>query len=222
VVLVLLGVLVVGTLRQWRRQNAPLKRMLVAGAFAGAVTILLDALVNFPLHLPASGMNLVLLAGVAHSVLFAKKPKAMSKSTARTVGAALAAFAIFVFIVSGRDWQADRHLNLGNRYLQSGHYQLARREYEQSLSMAFGPTEVLFRLGGVYYQLDDRQQAKAYFERSLDHYLTEESLWNLAVIYFQDEAYEQSLRYVGRLLAIDPQPELREKALQLKENLNGR
>lgn len=222
--LALLGVFVVGTWRRWGHPCAPLKRVLIAAATAGVVTLLLDALVNFPLHLPVSVFALVLLTGVLHAQTLTATPNAKTAPSraALGLGVVLVLFGVSTLVVGYRDWQADRHLNTGNRYLLAGHYQLAQREYQQSLSLALQPAEVLFRLGGAYYQLDDRQQAKAYFERALPHYLTEESLWNLSVVAFQDGAYEQSLRYVERLLATDPQPEMLEQALALRERLQER
>lgn len=201
-------------IQQLKQQADPFKRFAVLALYAGVLVFCVDALVNFPGHLPASAMNLMLLLGLAHSAYLGpnKHERLLQGTTLRATVIVIALVAVFAGTLAFRDWQSDVYLELGNQYLESGYYRQALEKYERSLALTFHPEEVLFRIGGAHYKLGALDKAESYFERSLNSYVVEDTFWNLAVVKIKKQDFEAAKYYLNRLLAIKPRAELLEQA----------
>lgn len=202
------------SVQQLKQQTNLFKRFAVLTLYAGVLVFCVDALVNFPGHLPAAAMNLMLLLGLAHSGYLApnKHERLLQGTTLRVTVMVSVIFVVFAGTLAFRDWQADVHLEIGNHRLESGYYRQALVEYERSLALTFHPEEVLFRIGGAHYRLDALDEAESYFERSLHSYVVEDTFWNLAVVKIKKQDFEAAKHYLNRLLAVKPRDELLERA----------
>lgn len=204
------------------RQTDGVKCACAIAMYAGSLAIFVDASVNFPAHLPASALSLMLLLGFAHSRYLYPDASEVSLT-----GWALGVPVVVVLLVGMvtsvvvyREFQANVHLDLGNRYYREGFPQVAEQQYRQALALTFAPGEVFYRLGGVNDALGKPEEAQRYFERSLSSFVTEQTFWNLAVINYQKQNFEAARKYLKILLAIKPQGSLEQDALRMNEELS--
>jgi hypothetical protein len=84
--------------------------------------------VSFPLHLPASELNLVLFISLLCArPLLGPAPTVTLRSSAKiTVGVTMLALALVVCFFAYRDWQADIALDEGEAEMNSFRYETAR------------------------------------------------------------------------------------------------
>lgn len=210
--------------QQLRRQRDGHKRLATLALYAGVVAFATDAAVNFPVHLLASGLSAVLFLGLAHAPYLGGRPLSfrLGLPVRRLVGALALLFVLGSSVVALRAWNADLHLEAGNRLVSRGLFHEAQVEYNRSLDLDVAPREVLFRLGTVSYRLEDLDRAAYYFERSTQSYAAEDTYWNLAVVKAQQGQYAEAKRLLERLLAIKPGGELVRKANDLLQKLAER
>jgi len=223
-ILWLVVALVWSGVQQLRRQRDGHKRLAALALYAGVVAFATDATVNFPAHLPASGLSAVLFLGLAHAPYFGGHSFSfkLGLPARRLVGALVLIFVLGSSVVALRAWSADLHLEAGNRLVSQGLFHEAQVEYNRSLALDVAPREVLFRLGTVSYRLEDLDRAAYYFERSTQSYAAEDTYWNLAVVKAQQGQYAEAKRLLERLLAIKPGGELVRKANDLLQKLAER
>jgi len=217
-------------------------RFMILALLAGVVAVLAHALVSFPLHLPASALDFVLLLGLLNSKYFVRKSKVQSpKSKTMDIGhwtsdiglifgrrggfailAVVLALGISVTTLAYRDWLADTYLDRGERDLKYGKVEQAKEELEQSLKLDFQPRKVLYLLGSIYRQLGEQQDDQELLDRSLklleqslNSFQVEPTYFQLALLYLDRGEYERAMDYVNRMLALSPEPSRRLNAQYL-------
>jgi O-antigen ligase len=107
-----------------RSSASPQARLWVVALSAGIVAFLIDASVSFPLHLPASELNLVLFISLLCArPLLGPAPTVTLRSSAKiTVGVTMLALALVVCFFAYRDWQADIAFDEGEAEMNSFRY----------------------------------------------------------------------------------------------------
>jgi O-antigen ligase/Tfp pilus assembly protein PilF len=214
--------------------RAEAKEKLTALALlSGLVASLVDGLVSFPFHLPASALAFVLLLGLLNSryLLKGREPRLAhalsSKLELRGWRGWLALALVLILGISVttlayRDWLADTHLDRGERALKLGKLDVAQVELERSLALDFAPSKGLYWLGSIYHKLGDEkgdqgllERSLALLERSLGSFQVEPAYFQLAQLYLNLGDYERAMEYVNRLLATLPEPGLARDARYL-------
>lgn len=200
-------------------ENSMGNKFILLAFLSGVIAFIVHSSVSFPLHLPASGLDLVLLVGIINSKYFDKRANDQNKSLSFFQSgelhlrkpalwiavSLLVIFSISVSVLAYRDWLADVHLDQGIKELQMGRSYTAREEFNWSLKLSFHPREVLFYLGVVNNQLEDREKAIHFFKKSLNTFVVESTYAQLATLYFQKGDYSEALTYLNTLLGIDPE-----------------
>ena len=190
------------------------RQFVALALYSGALVLFIDAVVNFPAHLAASAFSAVLLLGLAHSPAVTDRSKTFTlqgvKLRALVVG--FLAFSCAVSVLAYRDWAANVYFDRGNSYLDQGLYQLAREDFERSLTLDFQPAELLYKLGIVHQALGDSGQAEAYFERAMDSFLVEELFLTLGTLKYQRGDYDGAEALLQKLVASKPNEQLLREA----------
>lgn len=209
-VLIILVVLVWSGLDQLRIKSNPQKQFKYLLLYAGVFTFTVDSIFNFPGHLPAASLNVMLLLGLAHSRYFYPEKKRVSiKHWGRHLLATVVVVtALVVSILAYRDWQANIHLERGIVYLQNDLFQLASQEFDQSLKLDFEPSAVLYHLGTLEIMKNNPDAAQTYFEQSLKTRVFEDTVWRLANIHFQAGRYLEARSYLDQVKVIFPDKSL--------------
>ncbi len=197
-----------------RSSEPPERRLWVVALCAGLVAFLTDALVSFPLHLPASELNLVLLISLLYTrPLLGPTPTVTLQSPAKlALGATTLALALVVSFFAYRDWQADISLDAGEAEMNSLRYETARIALERSVALGIAPGKAFYYLGVVYSQRDELRRAREYFERSLKTYPTENAYIQLADVSLRLGEAKRAQEYLKTLLRLDPEPKMRLEA----------
>ncbi len=208
------GVLIKDAHNFVRSSGSPQRRFWGVALGAGIVAFLADALVSFPLHLPASELNLVLLISVLYTrPLLGSAPTVTLGSKAKlAVGATALALAVTVSFFAYRDWQADIYLDAGEAEINSLRYETARIALERSVALAVAPGKALYYLGVIYAERGELMRARAYFERSLQSFPTENAYIQLAELDLRLEETERAAERLQTLLRLDPEPTMRLEA----------
>ncbi|MCR4404245.1 MAG: O-antigen ligase family protein [Candidatus Acetothermia bacterium] len=176
---------------------------------AGIVVLLGDAFFSFPLHLPASALELVLFAGLLASAYLAPRPAVRPKPELGR--AARAAFCGAMILLAGatvaftvRDLAGEVLLQRGERLLAAGSTAEATAALERSLKLDFAPKKVLFDLGLIYMD-SDLAKAEAFFLRSLRTSAADPAAYlNLTEIARARGEYEKALDYARRGRELEP------------------
>ncbi len=100
------------------------------GALAGAAGVLLQAAVDFPLHIPAVAALAALLLGLGSGAA-RRRPRWTAAATA-AVAAALSATACFIPRLAS--WNAEEHYRAGWRAFEAGHETAAERAFRRGLA----------------------------------------------------------------------------------------
>ncbi len=209
-------------------------RFMILALLAGVVAVLAHALVSFPLHLPASALDFVLLLGLLNSKYFLRKSKLQSpKPKTRDTGqwragmgsifgrrggwailAAVLVLGISVSTLAYRDWLADTYLDRGERDLKLGKVDVAKVELEHSFNLDFQPRKVLYWLGSIYHKLGEEQsdqelldRGMELLERSLSSFQVEGTYFQLAQLHLNRGELDRAMEYVDKMLAMSPEPE---------------
>ncbi len=208
-VVLMLAMLLWSGLRKLRTEHSPKKQLIFLLLYVGVFTFVADSLFNFPGHLPAASMNLILLLGLAHSrYLFPQATIFQLKRWWRHgLAVALIVMCVSISVIAYQDWQANLKLELGKEYLTNGLSISAQEFFEQSLSLDFQPSEALYYLGLIHLEQNQTDVAKDYFERSLRTRVFEDTLWKLANLNFQDQNYTEAGNYLNQLRALFPNPD---------------
>jgi O-antigen ligase len=204
-VLALLLTIVIYAFIQIKRQASPSKRLILILLYCGVSAFLTDALVNFPIHLPASSLNLVLLLGLAHSrYLIGEQVRQLNLPgiLLKTSGTVLVIGAVIISVFAVRDWQANVHLETGTNYLENELPQRAEAELRQSLALSFTPGAELYHLGTINFASQNEQEAIEYLENSLNLKVYEDTLWKLANLYFEQGDYDKAQQHLEHLKSI--------------------
>ncbi len=197
-----------------RSPESPERRLWVVALCAGLAAFATDALVSFPLHLPASELNLVLLISLlyARPLLGSEPTVALISKTKITIGAVAFVLALVVSFFTYRDWQADIALDQGEAEIKSLRYETARLALERSVALGIAPGKALYYLGVVYAQRGELQRAREYFERSLKTYPTENAYFQLAELDLRLGETRRAREHLKMLLRLDPEPTIRLEA----------
>jgi O-antigen ligase len=190
------------------------RRLGVVALAAGLVAFLTDALVSFPLHLPASELNLVVLIGLlyTHPMLGPAPTVTLSRRARHGVSAIAVAFVLTASVFAYRDWLADVYLDQGEAEMNSLRYQTAQVALERSVALAIAPGKAFYYLGVVYGEQGESERARAYFERSLQSFPTENAYIQLAELDLRLGEAERAAERLQTLLRLDPEPSMRLEA----------
>lgn len=208
------GMLVRGAHSFARSRESAEHRLWIVALSAGLVAFATDALFSFPLHLPASELNLVLLISLLFTrPLLGSAPTATLGSTAKyVVSTVVLALAIAVSFFTYRDWQADIALDEGEAEIKSLRYETARVALERSVALGIAPGKAFYYLGVVYAGRGELQRAREFFERSLKTYPTENAYIQLAEIDLRLGEIQRAHEHLQTLLRLDPEPSMRLEA----------
>lgn len=208
------GVLIRSAHNFVRSSESPERRVWAVALCAGIVAFLTDALVSFPLHLPASELNLVLLMSLLYTrpLLGSSPTVTLGSKTKTAVGATALALALVVSLFVYRDWQADIALDEGEAAINSLRYEMARVALERSVALALAPGKALYYLGVIYSERGELARARDYFERSLKTYPTENAYIQLADVDLRLGEPERAHERLKALLRLDPEPTMRLEA----------
>lgn len=189
-------------------------RLWVIALLAGLVAWATDALVSFPLHLPASELNLVLLISLLYTrPLLGSAPMiTLGSKTQIATSVATLALALTISFFAYRDWQADIALDEGEAEMKSLRYETARAALERSVALGIAPGKALYYLGVVYSERGELQRAREYFERSLKTYPTENAYIQLAELDLRLGEIQRAREHLQTLLRLDPEPTMRLEA----------
>jgi O-antigen ligase/Tfp pilus assembly protein PilF len=211
---VFVGVLIASVHSFVRSAESPERRLWVVALCAGIVAFLTDALVSFPLHLPASELNLVLLISLLYTrPLLGPAPTVTLGAKAKlAVGTTAIALALVVSLFAYRDWMADIYLDAGEAEMKSLRYETARVALERSVALGIAPGKALYYLGVVYAGHGELRRAHEYFERSLKTYPTENAYIQLAELDLRLGETRRAQEYLKTLLRLDPEPTMRLEA----------
>jgi O-antigen ligase len=206
--------LIAGAHRFVRSSESPERRLGVVALAAGLVAFLTDALVSFPLHLPASELNLVVLIGLlyAHPRLGPTPTVTLSRRARYVVSAIAVAFVLAVSIFAYRDWLADVSLDQGEAEMNSVRYETARVALERSVALAIAPGKAFYYLGVIYGERGEPERARAYFEQSLQSFPTENAYIQLAELDLRLGKAERAAERLQTLLRLDPETTMRLEA----------
>ncbi|MCX8103221.1 MAG: O-antigen ligase family protein [Candidatus Bipolaricaulota bacterium] len=197
-----------------RSSESPERRLWVVALSAGIVAFLTDALFSFPLHLPASELNLVLLISALFTrPLFGSAPTiTLGAKTKIAMGATALALALVVSLFTYRDWQADLALDEGETEMNNLRYETARSALERSVALGIAPGKALYYLGIVYAEREELRRAREYFERSLKTYPIENAYIHLAELDLRLGETQRARERLQTLLRLDPEPTMRLEA----------
>jgi O-antigen ligase len=199
------------------------KQLFALLLYASAAVFFVDAVVNFPAHLAASAFSVVLLLGLAHGAWgFPAKQVRAKGWAARVLVIAIVLINLGVNVFAYRDWQANVYLDDGINQINTNLYNLARDSLERSLALDFQPAEVLYRLGYVYQQLGDLEQAEVFYERSMKSFLVDGVYYPLAVLKVNKGAYAEAEALLDILLLTQPQDTLVMESELLRANIQLR
>lgn len=197
----------------WGFLKAPVeseRRLGVLALSAGGVALMVDALFSFPLHLPASEMNLLLFIALLHTrPLLSPEPLVtLSRNSRRIVSAVAIGLALIVSIFAYRDWLGDLHLDRAQAELQRArpNYRLVREELEQSIALDLAPSKAYYYLGLIYAELGQVERGVEHLKRSLKNYPTENTYIQLAELDVRVKQYERADRHLQTLLRLVPEP----------------
>ncbi|MFN4218695.1 MAG: tetratricopeptide repeat protein [Candidatus Bipolaricaulia bacterium] len=190
------------------------RRLWVVALVAGGVAFATDALVSFPLHLPASELNLVLLISLLYTrPLLGSEPTVTLGTKAKiAVGATAFVLALTVSFFTYRDWQADISLDEGESEINNLRYETARSALERSVALGIAPGKALYYLGVIYAEQGELRRAREYFERSLKTYPTENAYIQLAELDLRLGETQRAREHLQTLLRLDPEPTMRLEA----------
>lgn len=197
-----------------RSSEEPKRRLWGIALSAGLVAFAGDALVSFPLHLPASTLNLVLLISVLYTrPLLSSTPIITLNAKAQVALSAMAfTIALVISLLTYRDWQADIYLDQGESEIRSLRYEKARLALERSVVLALAPGKALYYLGVVYAERGELQRARKYLEQSLKAYPTENAYMQLAELDLRLGETQRAREHLHMLLRLDPEPTMRLEA----------
>ncbi|MCS6937128.1 MAG: O-antigen ligase family protein [Candidatus Bipolaricaulota bacterium] len=204
-----LAVLISGAWRFLHSSAEPERRLWVLALSAGGVALMAEAFFSFPLHLPASEMNLVLFIALVHArPLLSPEPiVTLSKKNLRLLVSASAvtlAFVVTVFAV--RDWIADLYLDTAEIAFKERKYALAQSALEQSVALDFTPGKALYYLGLIYAEQRQFERAIEMLERSLKGYPVENTYVQLAMLDMELKQYGRARQRLEKLLSLIPEP----------------
>ncbi|MCI2430790.1 O-antigen ligase family protein [Candidatus Acetothermia bacterium] len=203
------AVLVSGAWRFLRAPMEPERRLWVLALSAGGVAFMAEALFGFPLHLPASEMNLLLFIALLHSrPLLSPEPTVMlsRKNLRLLISTSTVVLALVVSIFALRDWFADLYLDSAETEFQRRNYALAQSALEQSIALDFAPGKAFYYLGLVYAERGQTERAVEMLERSLKSYPVENTYIQLATLDVELKEYDRARQRLEKLLSLIPDP----------------
>ena len=207
----LIGVFVVSVwLRLWRNRDEDARMDLLLFA-CGIVAFLVHALVSFPLHLPASSLVLVLVAGLMLSRTYGTTAELHVNlrgwwMKGLVIGLAVAGLA--VSIVAARDLHANVLLNKAILQMQYGRYRSAIPLLESSIHYDFAPRQTYYYLAVAQTQIGQYDKAKANLERCFTRFVDEAVFLNYGNLAANLGDYEESRDVLDKLLASRPPREI--------------
>ena len=185
----------------------------------GVVTFLVHAAVDFPAHLPASSLVLVLVLGLFASSAYGNAAEVSVRLKGwphKALVALLTAFCLAVSVIAARDYKADRLLNRGIRLLQVGQLRLAESTFAESARLDFCPRQTYYYLATAKLQQGRFEEARVDLERCLARFVVEQVYFNLANLAVNQGDVETARKNVELLLATRPHPDVQIQAEYLR------
>ena len=186
---------------------------------AGLLAFLAHGLVSFPMHLPASVLAAVVVAGVAFSRKYGDQatfPIHIGRRTTRilTVVAALAGLALMA--VAGLDLAANLLMERGIDQLHRGDAAEAAETLERSLRLDFAPRQTYYHLAVAQIQLGRLDEAQENLERCFTRFVDEAVYLNYANLMVNTGQPERAEETIAFLLSTHPRDEVAQRARYLQ------
>lgn len=190
-------------------------RLLGISLIAGIVGFLVHSLVSFPAHLPASSLLFVTFFGLVGSRVFGDSRLSLNlRGFTKYVALGLIVVLVLsVTVLAYRDWRANVLMGKGKEQMEYGNYHLAKESLLKSLKLDFQPRQTYFYLGVIERQLNNDQQALAYFNKCLGQFEPYKLFLHLATLYLNEGNYDKGTAYLQKFLSMGPETELRVEAL---------
>ena len=177
----------------------------------GIAALLVHALVGFPLHLPASSLVLVLVAGLILSGAYGTTAEVAVRlrgwwMKGSVVGLALIGLAVSVFAAS--DLHANVLLNKGILEMQRGYNQAAIPLLERSIRYDFAPRQTFYYLAVAQTQTGKFDEAQANLEKCFTRFVDEAVYLNYGNLTANLGRYGLAREALDALLASHPPREI--------------
>jgi Tfp pilus assembly protein PilF len=215
----LIAVFVVSVwLRVWRNPDEGDRMDLILFA-CGIVALLVHALVGFPLHLPASSLVLVLVAGLMLSRAYGTTAEISVRLRGwrvKGVTLGLAAIGLIVSVFSVSDLHANVLLNKGILEMQRGYSQSAIPLLERSIRYDFAPRQAFYFLAVAQMQVGRYDEALANLERCFTRFVDEAVYLNYGNLTANLGHYSQAREALDWLLASHPPQEIETQARYIR------
>ena len=203
--LFLIGSMLVNSLREYRRDQDFVRII----SLAALTTLLLYALIDYPLRNPASSLLFWLLLGGSARKPASPIPGPFSRICSARIpsGVFLAALSLFLLLLG---WLATRPL-IANHFWHRGlaaYVQsppAAERDLARALSFSPHHPKILFLLGNISTLSNDIPRAIRYYEEAVRIAPHDSKTWfNLAELYLEEKRLAEALPAVRKVLALDP------------------
>lgn len=122
---------------------------------AGIGTFAVHAMVDFPLHLPASALTLAAFLGILSSRALAGTPSketgsSLKQHQVRALAVLLLVIAVTFGVLGVREFAANAHLRRAMFQGAAGDLEGAQQELERSIHLSFAPAHNALLLGAIY------------------------------------------------------------------------
>lgn len=204
-----LAVLISGAWKFLKASVEPERRLWVLALSAGSVALMAEAFFSFPLHLPASEMNLLLFIALLHTRPLLTPEPSITLSTKKlrlVLSASSVVIALVIIALAVRDWIADLYLDSAEIEFQRRNYALAQSALEQSVALDLAPGKALYYLGLIYAERGQTERAIEMLERSLKSYPAENTYFQLATLDVELKQFDRARRRLEKLLSLVPDP----------------
>jgi len=186
---------------------------------AGIATLGAHAMVDFPLHLPASALTLVVFVGILFSPHLKPPTTAVKRKGPSSRMAAVVVFvAALGFLVLGmREFQANVHLTRAMSLGSWGDLRGAQQELEQSLALSFAPAQNALLLGTIYFLQGRDAESLPLFRLAVRSRPSELAYLQLGQTLLLLGKREEGRQTLQDLLAMAPRSEVSVEAYRLRE-----
>jgi O-antigen ligase len=214
-VLSFLGILAASVWLRLRRNADEAARLDILLYTAGIVVFLIHALVDFPVHLPASCLAVLLLLGLIHAPVYGDTCTfewRVGKRTRAVATAILVVVGMTVSVVAMRDLTANVLMGQGIQELQFGNTQRAQELFERSIALDFAPRQTYYYLATTQVRLGDPEAALESYRKCFTRFTDENAYLIFADLAISLDRAEEARDTIEFLLSTNPQQQIEQKA----------
>jgi putative inorganic carbon (HCO3(-)) transporter len=202
----------------------PEGKLLRLVVLAGIGTFAAHALVDFPIHLPASALTLVVFLGILASASLQAKSHDRGEWSFPCKRAHVRALAVIVMIAAVlftalgvREFQANAHLKRAMVLVAEGDLAQAQSELERSMALSFVPDHNALVLGTIYSLQGRDEESLGLFRLALRARSSEIAYVELGRALLLTEQREAGRQVLTDLLAMTPRADVAVEAYRLWE-----